>query len=70
VYARDSKWICEEYLHEVLTAELAPRAESAIRQRIRDARFPETKTLDGFDFSARGQRFEPATPSLERLCSR
>src|SRR6185436_8355267 len=50
--ARESKWTYEEYLHEVLTTELASRADSAVRQRIRDARFPETKTLDDFDFSA------------------
>jgi len=50
--ARDSKWTYEEYLHEVLTAELASRADSAVRQRIRDARFPETKTLEDFDFAA------------------
>jgi DNA replication protein DnaC len=50
--ARDSKWTCEEYLHEVLTAELASRSESAVRHRIRDARFPELKTLDSFDFDA------------------
>jgi DNA replication protein DnaC len=50
--ARDSKWTYEEYLHEVLTAELASRADSAVRQRIRDARFPELKTLKDFDFAA------------------
>src|SRR5262249_59580706 len=27
-----------------------PRHESVIRQRLRDARFPEVKTLDTFDF--------------------
>jgi DNA replication protein DnaC len=50
--ARDSKWTHEEYLHEVLTAELASRSDSAVRHRIRDARFPEMKTLEGFDFAA------------------
>jgi DNA replication protein DnaC len=50
--ARESKWTHEEYLHEVLAAELASRADSAVRDRIRNARFPETKTLEGFDFSA------------------
>src|SRR4030095_5838431 len=37
---------------EVFTVELASRRESAVRQRLRDARFPETKTLDQFDFAA------------------
>jgi len=50
--AREEKWSFEDYLHEVLSVEIASRRESAVRQRIRDARFPETKTLDQFDFAA------------------
>jgi DNA replication protein DnaC len=50
--AREERWTHEEYLHEVLAAEVQSRAESAVRQRIRDARFPEPKTLDTFDFNA------------------
>jgi DNA replication protein DnaC len=50
--ARDSHWPHEDYLHEVLSAEEASRHESVIRQRLRDARFPEVKTLDTFDFAA------------------
>ena len=50
--AREEKWTHEDYLHEVLTVEVASRRESAVRQRLRDARFPETKTLDQFDFTA------------------
>src|SRR5436853_6362348 len=50
--ARDAHWPHEEYLHEVLTAEQASRHESVIRQRLREARFPEVKTLDTFDFTA------------------
>jgi DNA replication protein DnaC len=49
--AREEKWSFEDYLHEVLTVELTSRRESAVRQRLRDARFPETKTLDQFDFA-------------------
>ena len=41
----------KECLHEVLTAEQALRHESVIRQRLREARFPEVKTLDSFDFT-------------------
>jgi DNA replication protein DnaC len=48
--ARDAHWPHEEYLHEVLSAEQTSRHESVIRQR--EARFPEVKTLDGFDFTA------------------
>lgn len=50
--AREEKWTYEDYLHEVLTVEVASRRESAVRHRLRDARFPETKTLDQFDFAA------------------
>ena len=41
-----------DYLHEALSAELASRHESVIGQRLREARFPEIKTLDTFDFTA------------------
>jgi len=50
--ARGEKWSFAEYLYEVLEVELASRADSAIRQRTKAARFPELKTLDEFDFSA------------------
>ena len=50
--ARDSHWPHEDYLHEVLGAEEASRHESVIRQRLREARFQEVKTLDTFDFAA------------------
>jgi len=50
--ARDAHWPHEEYLHEVLSAEQSSRHESVIRQRLREARFPEIKTLDSFDFPA------------------
>jgi DNA replication protein DnaC len=50
--AREEHWSFEDYLHEVLSAELASRKESVVRHRLREARFPELKTLDSFDFSA------------------
>ncbi len=50
--AREEKWSFEDYLHEILTVEIASRRESAIRERMRDAHFPELKTLDQFDFAA------------------
>src|SRR5260221_4470941 len=50
--AREEHWAYEEYLHEVLTAEQSSRRDSAIQSRLRDARFPEMKTLDTFDFAA------------------
>jgi DNA replication protein DnaC len=48
--AREEKWSFEDYLHEVLSVEISSRRDSAIAQRLRDARFPEMKTLDQFDF--------------------
>ena len=50
--ARREHWSYEEYLHEVLGAEVVSRVESAVRQRMRSASFPEIKTLDQFDFTA------------------
>jgi DNA replication protein DnaC len=50
--AREEKWSFEDYVHEVFTVEIASRRDSAVRQRLRDARFPETKTLDQFDVAA------------------
>jgi DNA replication protein DnaC len=50
--AREERWSHEEYLHDVLAIEVQSRAESAVRQRVRDAHFPEPKTLDVFDFGA------------------
>jgi DNA replication protein DnaC len=49
--AREEHWPHEDYLHEALAVEIASRAESAVKQRLRAAAFPETKTLDEFDFS-------------------
>jgi DNA replication protein DnaC len=50
--AREEHWSYEEYLHEVFAAEQSSRQDSAVRHRMHDARFPELKTLDTFDFSA------------------
>jgi DNA replication protein DnaC len=50
--AVEERWSHVEYLHEVLATEIASRHESAVRQRLRDARFPEQKTLDQFDFAS------------------
>jgi DNA replication protein DnaC len=58
--AREEHWSHEEYLHEVLAAEQTSRHDSAVRQRLRDARFPELKTLDTFDFTATDGSVTPA----------
>jgi DNA replication protein DnaC len=50
--AREEHWGYEEFLHEALSAEQSSRRDSAIQHRLREARFPEMKTLDTFDFVA------------------
>jgi DNA replication protein DnaC len=50
--AREERWAFEEYLHETLQTEVISRADSAVRTRLAQARFPETKTLGEFDFAA------------------
>ena len=50
--AREERWPVEDYLHEGLSVEETSRHDSAVRERIRQARFPELKTLDAFDFAA------------------
>src|SRR5258708_19568395 len=50
--ACEEHWGYEEFLHEVLSAEQTSRCDSAVRHRLRDARFPEMKTIDTFDFAA------------------
>ncbi len=58
--AREEHWGYEDYLHDVLAAEESSRRESAIRHRLHDARFPETKTIDSFDFAATDGAISPA----------
>jgi len=41
-----------EYLAELAHLEVTSRRERRIERRIKDARFPVLKTLDGFDFAA------------------
>jgi DNA replication protein DnaC len=49
--AREERWAVEDYLHEWLSVEETSRHDSAVRERVRQARFPELKTLDAFDFT-------------------
>lgn len=50
--AEEEGWALEDYLYELLHTELISRDESAVRNRIRAAKFPDVKTLDDFDFKA------------------
>ena len=42
----------DDFLLDLTTTELQARAESRFNRRVREAKFPLLKTLDGFDFAA------------------
>jgi DNA replication protein DnaC len=50
--AREGGWAYEDFLRELLEAEVRSRAERAAAARLREARFPDHKTLDQLDWSA------------------
>jgi DNA replication protein DnaC len=50
--ARNDGWAYEEYLRELLESEVRTRNENAARRLLRQARFPDTKTLDQLDWDA------------------
>jgi len=49
--ARREQWTYETFLARALAAELSGREQKAIARRLKAARIPSKKTLDGFDFS-------------------
>lgn len=50
--ANDGGWDYEDFLRELLDAELRSREERTARGRLKEARFPEIKTLDQLDYDA------------------
>jgi DNA replication protein DnaC len=50
--ARDAGWPYEDYLRELLEAETLSRRDRAATRRVREARFPDLKTLDQIDWKA------------------
>lgn len=50
--ARDDGWDYEDFLLALLEAEVTQRRDTTAMRRIREAKFPETKTLDQIDWSA------------------
>ena len=50
--ARDGGWAYEEFLQQVLEAELRSRQERATVHRLREAHFPDIKTLDQIEWKA------------------
>ncbi len=50
--AQDGSWSYEEFLRELLDAELSVREQKGAERRLREARFPDVKTLDQIDWKA------------------
>ncbi|NIR28694.1 MAG: ATP-binding protein [Desulfuromonadales bacterium] len=50
--ARDGGWDYEDFLVQLLEAEVQARREHTAARRLREARFPEPKTFDTFDWNA------------------
>ena len=50
--ARDGGWAYEDLLRELLEAEVTSRRQSTARRLLREARFPDVKTLEQIDWPA------------------
>ena len=50
--ARDGGLAYEDFLHQLLEAEVLARRDSAADRRLREAHFPDAKTLDQIDWQA------------------
>jgi len=50
--ARDGAWPYEDFLRELLEAEVRSRQERTAAQRLKQARFPDLKTLDQIEWAA------------------
>lgn len=50
--ARDGGWDYEDFLRELLEVELRSREERTAKRRLKEARFPDTKTLDQLEWEA------------------
>lgn len=50
--ARDGGWAYEEFLRQVLEAEIRSRQERTAARRLQEAHFPDIKTLDQLDWEA------------------
>lgn len=50
--AQDGGWSFEDYLKELLDVEITARREHTAAQRLKEARFPDLKTLDQIEWDA------------------
>jgi len=51
-HAREGGWPYEEYVRQMFEAEVRERRDKCVARRIREARFPDPKTLDQIDWQA------------------
>jgi DNA replication protein DnaC len=58
--AQREQWTYETFLQRALAAELEGREHKAMARRLKAARIPCTKTLDGFEFSFQPTRIASA----------
>ncbi len=66
--AQREQWTYETVLERALAAELEGREQKAIARRLKVARIPSKKTLDGFDFSFQPTLSERRLRELADLC--
>ena len=64
--ARDGSWDYEDYLRELLDAEVLSRRERCAARRLKAAQFPDHKTLDQIDWKALKGISKPKLAELER----
>lgn len=50
--AREEQWEYEDFLRDLLEVELESRRQGTIRRRLKDARFPDQKTLEQIDWES------------------
>lgn len=67
ILSRHKKAVSLEWLGQLLELELDARRENLIRARIKSARFPEVKTIEGFNFGFNPQISESEIKDLTTL---
>lgn len=64
--ATQERWSFDEFLHEALAAEIASRQASSVKLRLAEARFPDVKTIDQYDFKLAGAVDKTLVTTLAR----
>jgi len=64
--ARDGSWDYEDYLRELLDAEVVGRQQRCAARRLKSAQFPDHKTLEQIDWKALKGISKPKLAELER----